>query len=209
MKIKVCGLRDPENIEAVAALSPDYLGFIFYAPSPRFADRLDPQLLNNVPPLIEKSAVFVDEDAATINALIEMYNFDAVQLHGSEDPDFCNALREQVTVFKAFALTGDFNFAVLNSYRNKVDFLLFDAKTPGYGGSGKTFDWALLNKYKLDIPFFLSGGISPDNIGEIKNISHPQFYGVDLNSKFETSPGIKDVAALEKAFNMIKQTIDK
>ena len=209
MKIKVCGLNYPENIEAVAALSPDYMGFIFYDKSPRFIDDLLVEALKSIPASIIKTAVFVNESAETINLLIDKYSFDAIQLHGSESPEFSNSFRNKVKVFKAFGLSDGFDFNQLNAYINKVDFFLFDTKTDIHGGSGNTFNWAILDQYKLDIPFFLSGGISPDNLEEVKNISHPQFYGVDLNSKFEIAPGIKNIEQLEKAFDIIKTYTDE
>jgi phosphoribosylanthranilate isomerase len=209
MKIKVCGLMDGENIKAVTALRPDYMGFIFYGPSPRFVSDLPAEVLDNIPPYIEKAAVFVNEKAETINALIHKYNFDIIQLHGSESVEFCASFKNKVTVFKAFGISGDFDFEQLKDYADSVDFFLFDAKTEIYGGSGNTFDWTVLDKYKLNVPFFLSGGISPDNLEDVKNIDHPQFYGIDLNSKFETAPGIKNIEQLEQAFETIKQTLYK
>jgi len=209
MKIKVCGLKDPENIKAVAALSPDYMGFIFYGPSPRFVDDLSAELLNNISASIYKTGVFVNESEENINKQIDKHNFNAIQLHGDESPEFCNSFKNKVIVLKAFGLHEDFDFEQLKAYSDSVDFFLFDTKTPIHGGSGKTFNWSVLGGYKLDVPFFLSGGISPDNIEEIKNIDHPQFYGIDLNSKFETAPGIKKIEQLEKAFDIIKQSIYK
>jgi len=206
MKIKVCGLKDPENIEAIAALAPDYMGFIFYAKSPRFAADPQIEILNNIPGYVYKTAVFVNENADTISALINKYNFDAIQLHGSEHPDFCASFKESVTVIKAFGVNKDFNFDDLNPYIDKVDYFLFDTKTDGYGGSGMSFDWSVLNKYKLEIPFFLSGGLSMENLEEVKKIEHPQFYGIDLNSKFEISPGLKNIEMLSRAFDTLKQT---
>jgi len=203
MKIKVCGLKDPENIKAVAALSPDYMGFIFYNKTPRFADELPVEILNTIPAHINKTAVFVDENAKTISALIDKYNFDFIQLHGSETPAFCKSLKDQAVVIKAFGVNSEFDFSQLSKYKNKVDLFLFDTKTEIHGGSGQSFDWSILDKYDMDIPFFLSGGLSLDNLDEVKNITHPQFYGVDLNSKFETAPGVKDIEKLEKAFHML------
>jgi phosphoribosylanthranilate isomerase len=205
MKIKICGLRDTENIKAVTALAPDYMGFIFYGPSPRFVADIPVDTLNNIPSGIKKTAVFVNESAENINTLLDKYNFDAIQLHGSERPEFCNSFRNKVQVLKAFGIDNTFDFHQLKAYIDKVDFFLFDTKTDSHGGSGKTFDWTILNKYKLDVPFFLSGGISPENLDEVKNISHPQFHGVDLNSKFETAPGLKNIAQLEKAFESLNK----
>ena len=205
MKIKVCGLRDPENIKAVAALSPDYIGFIFYGPSPRFVSGLSIDTLTDLPSAIQKTGVFVDEDADRIHQLIDHYNFDAIQLHGGETPEFCSLFRNKIQVIKAFGINEDFDFNQLTEYLGKVDFFLFDTKTTAHGGSGKTFDWVFLNNYKLEVPFFLSGGLSPDNITDVVNIHHPQFYGVDLNSRFETAPGLKNTEQLAIAFNTINQ----
>ena len=203
MKIKVCGLRDKDNIQAVAALVPDYMGFICYEPSPRYVKDISTDVLTDLPASVYKTAVFVNEKEETINALIDQFGFNAIQLHGSENPDFANSFRDKVSVFKAFGLNADFDFEQLNNYANKVDYFLFDTKTDLHGGSGKTFDWRVLDKYKLDTPFFLSGGLSLDNLEEVNTINHPQFYGVDLNSKFETSPGVKDIEKLKKAFDML------
>jgi len=204
MKIKVCGLKQPENIKAIAALNPDYVGFICYGRSPRYIDALEAAVPASIAENIQKTGVFVNEEAATINLLIDKYGFDTIQLHGDESPEFGAAFRNRVTVIKAFGVDNDFNFDQLQAYANKVDYFMFDTKTSGYGGSGKTFDWGILNNYKLDIPFFLSGGISLDNINEVKNIIHPQFYAVDLNSRFETEPGVKDLEKLKNAFDIIR-----
>ncbi|MCR8556355.1 phosphoribosylanthranilate isomerase [Mucilaginibacter sp. BJC16-A38] len=208
MKIKICGLRDPENIKAVAAMEPGYMGFIFYGPSPRFVGELQIEALESIPSTINKTAVFVNENAETINKIIDKYDFDFIQLHGDESPEFCKSLRDKAIVIKAFGVNNGFDFKQLTKYKNKVDMFLFDTKTDQHGGSGKTFDWSILDKYDMEIPFFLSGGISPENIEEVKYINHPKFYGIDLNSKFEISPGMKDIEKLEKAFNTIKQSAD-
>jgi phosphoribosylanthranilate isomerase len=209
MKIKVCGLKFMGNVEAVAALNPDFMGFIFYNRSPRFIDEVPGETLKNLPSSIIKTAVFVNETADTINTLIDQYHFNAIQLHGNESPDFCNSFRDKVNVIKAFGVNEGFDFDQLIDYTDKVDLFLFDTKTEVHGGSGKTFNWSVLDQYKLNIPFFLSGGLSLDNLEEIKSIRHPQFYGVDLNSKFEVSPGNKNIGQLEKAFDIIKQSIYK
>ncbi|MFB9845375.1 phosphoribosylanthranilate isomerase [Mucilaginibacter ginsenosidivorans] len=204
MRIKVCGLKHAENIGAVAALGPDYVGFICYAPSPRYASGLQDEILAALPEGIYKTAVFVNEDEEIITKLIDNYNFDAVQLHGNESPEFCELFRDKATVIKAFGIDEDFDFDRLVGYAGKVDYFLFDTKTPKHGGSGQSFDWRLLNGYKLNVPFFLSGGLSLDNLGEVKAIDHPQFFGVDLNSKFELEPGLKDIDKLKKAFEILK-----
>nr|MBB6148063.1 phosphoribosylanthranilate isomerase [Mucilaginibacter sp. SP1R1] len=204
MKIKVCGLKQPENIAAVAALGANYLGFICYGRSPRYIGALPVEVLAAIPASIHKTGVFVNETAQNINLLIDKYGFDTVQLHGDESPEFSNAFRNKVTVIKAFGVDNEFDFGQLENYANNVDYFMFDTKTSGYGGSGKTFNWDILNNYRLNVPFFLSGGISLDNLDEVKKISHPQFYAVDLNSRFETEPGIKNTDKLEQAFDIIK-----
>ena len=203
MKIKICGLRDPDNIKAVEALAPDYMGFICYDKSPRFIGAMDDDELVNISTGITKVGVFVDEDADSISKLIYKYKFDAIQLHGNESPEFCDMFKHEVQVIKAFGIDEHFDFAKLDAYKNNVNYFLFDTKTPVHGGSGQTFDWGILERYKLSVPFFLSGGLSPDNLEEVKNIKHPAFYGVDLNSKFEVSPALKDLDKLKQAFKKI------
>ena len=205
MKIKVCGLRDAENIKAVAALGPDYIGLIRYDRSPRYVSNLDEAGLEALPKAILKTGVFVNESAESIQQLIDKYGLNAIQLHGNESADFAAAFKNKVVVLKAFGVDENFDFKQLENYVGSVDFFLFDTRTAVHGGSGETFNWSILNSYKLDVPFFLSGGLSLDNLAEIKNIKHPQFYGVDLNSRFETSPGFKDIEKLTKAFAIIKQ----
>lgn len=207
MIVKICGLKNPENIKSIATLAPDYMGFIFYGPSPRFAGNLTVETLTDLPAAVQKTAVFVNEEEENIIDLIEKYHFDAIQLHGNESPGFCANFIGKVKVIKAFGLDNNFNFARLYTYVDKVDFFLFDTKTDLHGGSGKTFDWGVLDGYHLNVPFLLSGGIGLDNLNEVKNIKHPQFFGVDLNSKFETAPGMKDIEKLKKAFDIIKHSL--
>jgi phosphoribosylanthranilate isomerase len=205
MKIKICGLKHPGNIETIAALAPDYMGFICYPSSPRFiADNIQAEALAALPGNIYKTAVFVNESADSITKLIDTYNFGAIQLHGNERPEFCKSFKGKVVVIKAFGVDKGFDFEQLNQFVGSVEYFLFDTKTDKYGGSGKIFDWTLLDNYKLNIPFFLSGGLSLENLEEIKSINHPQFYGVDLNSRFEIEPGLKDIDQLKKAFDMLR-----
>jgi len=209
MKIKVCGLKEPENILAVAGLNPDYVGFIRYAKSQRFSEELPADILKQLTPDIIKTGVFVNESIDAINSLIKQYELGAVQLHGDETPKFCSEFKGKVEVLKAFGVDENFDFEALNDYAHSVDYFLFDTKTAAHGGSGKSFNWALLDNYRLDIPFFLSGGLSLENLEEIKNIKHPAFYGVDLNSRFETAPGLKDIDKLKQAFAMLHTTTNE
>jgi phosphoribosylanthranilate isomerase len=201
MKIKVCGMRSPENIAALTALSPDYMGFIFYAKSPRYVSDLS---LENLPASVEKVGVFVNEEIDKVHSLINKYGLNVVQLHGSENAAYCEMLRDKVTVFKAFGVDASFNFDQLKDYAASVDYFLFDTKTDAHGGSGRSFDWDVLNQYTMDIPFFLSGGLSLENLENVRLIKHPGFYGVDLNSRFETEPGVKDINKLSEAFKILR-----
>jgi phosphoribosylanthranilate isomerase len=205
MKIKICGLKDPENIAAITELGPDYMGFIYYDGSPRFVGDSVANVLKDIPESIYTTGVFVNEDDYTIARLIDEFGFDAIQLHGNEPAGFANRFKGKVQVIKAFGVDENFDFGQLNDYVDKVDYFLFDTKTDAHGGSGKTFNWDILDKYKLGVPFFLSGGLSLDNLEQVTKITHPQFYGVDLNSKFETAPGLKDIEKLKQAFSLLKQ----
>lgn len=202
LKIKVCGMKYADNISQLNTLQPHFMGFIFYPPSKRFVGLdFDKSVLKSVPNQIIKTGVFVNATEGEVLEFAQLYGMQAVQLHGSESPQFCAAIKASgLTLIKAFGIAVDFDWEQLSAYQNVVDYFLWDTQTEIHGGSGKQFDWHLLNNYKLNIPFFLSGGISLDNLDEVKKINHPQFFGVDLNSKFETEPGIKDIKKLEQAF---------
>src|SRR5579872_2964271 len=144
MKIKVCGLKYPGNISEVVMLNPDYVGFICYAPSPRYATELNTEILDTLPGTIYKTAVFVNEDPETVAKLIDNYKFDAIQLHGNESPEFCKSFKDKVAVIKAFGIGEGFDFERLKQFAGSVDYFLFDTKTDKHGGSGQTFDWSLL-----------------------------------------------------------------
>lgn len=204
MKIKVCGMKEAGNIQQLSELQPDYMGFIHYAKSPRYAGEVAEDTLSAVPASILKTLVVVNELLERVEELIQQHHFVAVQLHGAENPDYCRQLKDKVQVLKAFGINQEFNFAQLEPYKDVVNYFLFDTKVDTHGGSGQTFDWQLLNNYTLAVPFFLSGGLSLENIESVKQIKHPQFYGVDLNSRFETAPGIKDIHKLKQAFNILR-----
>lgn len=206
MKVKVCGLRETDNINAVVALQPDYIGFICYSRSPRYmVDELSAEDLKGVRDDVVKTGVFVNAVADVVDEHVNNYQFDAIQLHGNESPDFCRRFKGKVTVIKAFGVNELFDFELLEPYADSVDMFLFDTSTPQHGGSGEVFNWDILHKYHLNIPFMLSGGISLENIAEVKKIQHPQLYGVDLNSRFEDKPGLKNIDKLKEAFTIIKQ----
>ncbi len=198
--IKICGMREPDNIREASELKPDLLGFIFYRGSHRYAgELLDPGVLSAIPEHIKKTGVFVNSDFQEIISIAGKYSLDTLQLHGSETPDECFRLKEKgISIIKAFSIKESKDFSLCNNYVDSTDYLLFDTLSEKYGGSGLKFDWRLLDDYNLDIPFFLSGGISPDDIGNIMEITNDSFAGVDLNSRFEIKPGLKDIQALKK-----------
>lgn len=208
VKLKICGMKVPENIKSVAALAPDYMGFIFFRDSKRFIDGLTPSFVKDLPAGIKRVGVFVDEELNKVAQLAVLYGLNAVQLHGAESVKYCIALRgllanAGIELIKAFGVDNDFDFEKLNSYSGIVDYFLFDTQTPGHGGSGKTFNWALLEKYTLDKPYFLSGGIGLDSIEQLKQIKDSRLYGIDINSRFEIAPGLKDMDKLKEFKNKI------
>jgi phosphoribosylanthranilate isomerase len=205
LKIKVCGMREAANIAAVADLHPNYMGFIFYEKSPRYINSVSAELIKYVPASIKTTGVFVDEDLEKLMQIVLKNNLKAVQLHGKENVAYCQEIKSTgVEVIKAFGVDENFDFNQLNDYKNAIDYFLFDTQTVAHGGSGKVFDWQLLVNYKLDKPYFLSGGIGLEQLEEIKKIKDPRLYAVDVNSKFETSPGLKNVDELKEFLEKIK-----
>ncbi len=205
LRIKICGLRDPDNIEDILELRPDYVGFIFYPKSSRFiGDKLPKTIMEEIEEA-KKVGVFVDESYADIQAAIDKYDLDVVQLHGNELPELCAEVQNYgVDVIKAISIDENFNFKILKVYERAVDFFLFDTKGELPGGNGVPFDWEILSKYKGRVPFFLSGGISPDHADAINEFEHPRLIGIDLNSKFEVKPGVKNVELLENFFDQVR-----
>lgn len=213
MIIKVCGMKEAENIRQLAGLEVDYMGFIFYSGSKRFAGSLDKDALRSLPGSIKKTGVFVNEDIDIVLDKVISYQLDAVQLHGNESPEYCETLQKlfdrvkterRVELIKAFGIFSGFDFADIQAYTGKVAYFLFDTKTTDHGGSGMAFDWSILKEYTSPTPYFLSGGLSPENISSISSITDERLYGVDLNSKFEIEPGIKDIGKLKLAFQLIQ-----
>lgn len=209
MLIKVCGMREPDNIRWVAEAGADWMGFIFYARSPRFAGSLSPDEISKEravrePPV--RVGVFVD---ATPEYMMEMgnkYALGYLQLHGNESPDTCYALQKRgYAVIKAFSIVDKEDLKLTADYEGRADYFLFDTKCNGYGGSGKQFDWSVLTAYKGQTPFLLSGGINPDSVEAIRNFHHPKLAGLDLNSGFETAPGLKDIEKLKTFIDKIKK----
>ncbi|WP_207425310.1 phosphoribosylanthranilate isomerase [Pedobacter sp. SYSU D00535] len=199
-------MREPSNINDLANLRPDYMGFIFYPASKRFVEALDLETLAHLPSSIKKTGVFVNSSLAEVEAKAEEFKLDALQLHGQESPEFCSVLKNKgFEVIKAFGVDPDFQFTVLDSYTKAVDYFLFDTKTVAHGGSGETFNWSLLTKYQLNVPYFLSGGLSAENVLEVITLDDDRLYAVDLNSRFEVRPGLKNIELLGSVIDKLKQ----
>jgi indole-3-glycerol phosphate synthase len=197
-RLKVCGMTDADEMRLAAGMGAHYVGMIFYGPSPRFCeDRLcgdEVRKLENV----SRVGVFVNATPDDILDRVERYGLDMVQLHGEESPELCRALRARIPVIKAFRIRSTEDLATAEAYSEVADYFLFD--TPGslYGGNGSRFDWSLLEAYRGNVPFFLSGGIGPDSVAALKAFSHPLFFGIDINSRFETRPGIKNMEEIKR-----------
>lgn len=207
MKVKICGMREEQNIQEVLLANPDYLGFIFYPKSKRYVgDDFCEEYLDSIPNHIDKVAVFVNESLEKIIEICNKYSFDCIQLHGSESAPFIQNLKQKldVKVIKAFGVDERFDFRPLEEYLSEVDYFLFDTKTKQHGGSGRTFDWELLNQYDGNKPFFLSGGLGNENIQEALKVKHHSLVGFDLNSGLESSPGKKDVQKVKTILETIR-----
>ena len=199
MKLKVCGMKYEQNIKDVAQLHPDYMGFIFYEKSPRYFNGNLPIL----PKSTQKVGVFVNAFLDDILDKIRRYNLQFVQLHGNESPNFCKALKKtSVKVIKVFSISDDFNFDTIKPYESVCDYFLFDTKGKYHGGNGIAFDWNLLKNYPSKKPFFLSGGIGVEEIEKIKKMNLP-IHAIDVNSKFEIEPGLKNLQLIKELQNEI------
>lgn len=200
MKIKVCGMKHPENIESVGRLPLSFMGFIFYDKSPRYADVLDRNDLAVLSEDIKRVGVFVNADFEFIKEKAKKYNLDFLQLHGQESAHYCQQITSElnIPIIKAFNVSDPLDFDQTKAYEDVCEYFLFDTKTSQHGGSGLKFDWNILNNYRGQKPFFLSGGISAIDADSIKQLNHPKLYALDLNSKFELEPGLKDAQLLDE-----------
>ena len=194
-------MKFPENIKELVSLPIDMMGLIFYEKTKRYAGNLPASELRIVPSHIQKVGVFVNASKEDIFEKIKEYDLQIVQLHGEESPDFCKEIKKMgVKVIKSFSIEGIDDFKQLHLYENVCDYFLFDTKTPLYGGSGNKFDWEILSLYDGQKPFILSGGIGLEDVELIKKFQHSKLYGIDLNSRFEISPGEKDIGKLREFF---------
>lgn len=202
--IKVCGMTDPENIKQLVRLPIQYIGFIFYEKSKRFVGDLNIAELN-IPSRIKKVGVFVGSPLDEVEHLAKKHELGVLQIHGEESAAYCKEAKERtgLPVIKAFGVDEAFDFKTLAPYYGKVDYFLFDTKTAQYGGSGERFDWSLLKGYHLDTPYFLSGGIDADSIKTIHSIDDDRLKVIDINSRFEVKPGVKNITEIQHALKTI------
>jgi len=197
MLVKVCGMRSLPQIDSLSK-NADFIGFIFYEKSSRYVQTTHDNGHS------KKVGVFVNESIPNILEKVKSEALDYVQLHGSENADFCEEIQKTIPVIKAFGIDESFQFSILKSYSGYVSYFLFDTKTEQHGGSGNQFNWKLLQSYKLETPFFLSGGINPTSIEDLKKISHPKLIGIDINSGFEISPANKNVEKIKLFIDEVK-----
>ena len=207
MKLKVCGMRDPDNVrELYSQINPDWMGLIFYPPSPRYVDDIYSDALKDIH--VKKVGVFVDMDWQGIKDKVSTFGLSALQLHGEESVEQVKRIKEKIglPIIKAISVNEKVIWEDLKPYLPFVDYFLFDTFTQLYGGSGKTFNWELLMEYPYDKPFLLSGGLSFDHAELIKNFQQkiPQMAGIDINSKFEIEPGLKDIEMIHLLKKIIK-----
>lgn len=217
MNIKVCGITQLKQLQQLDGLDIDFAGLNFYKGSPRYVgDKISAEQIKEADFDIKKVGVFVDASYDDIMTIVGDYNLDIVQLHGNETPDLCGELSSDIEVIKVFRV-GNNNTNIddlVKEFDDVCDYYLFDnAPQPvmkereelaAYGGTGKQFDWNILTKARIEKPFFLSGGIGPDDVKKIKAFAHPDFFAIDINSKFETAPGVKDMAKLLKFVKDLK-----
>ena len=204
MIIKVCGMRDGDNIREVEQLSIDWMGFIFYTKSSRYVSEVPAYL----PTKCKRVGVFVDASTDEIIKKIHDFSLDMIQLHGNESPEqisHLSPLTNHLSIIKAFNIATAEDLKSTASYTGLADYFLFDTKGPSVGGNGEKFDWSVLSNYEGDTPFLLSGGIGPDDAERILDYHHPKCIGIDLNSQFELAPGLKDVTTLSRFLNKIDQ----
>ena len=208
MYIKVCGMRDAQNIRDVEALGVDLMGFIFYDKSPRNVETKPDYL----PEGCHRVGVFVNSAVEDIVSRVKDFGLTFVQLHGDETPAFVLSLRKSleaeglatVKIVRSIAVASRSQVMKAQIWDGYVDGILFETPTAGYGGSGISFDWSLLSSYRGKTPFFLAGGIGMECLPELREFRHPRWLGIDLNSRFEISPGMKDIAKLQQFIKEIK-----
>ena len=200
--IKVCGMREAENIREVEALGIDMMGFIFWPKSSRCVS----QRPDYLPKHVKRVGVFVNEDPEQVKRLAADYRLDYIQLHGQESPEqisHLSPLTSHLSIIKAFNIATSEDLLQTKPYEGVANLFLFDTKGKSVGGNGEKFDWDVLDAYHGSTPFLLSGGIGPDDAERVNAFHHPKCIGIDLNSRFELSPGLKDVNKLKEFLKFV------
>lgn len=197
--IKVCGMREEQNISDLEKLDIDWMGMIFWSGSKRYVSRPPSRL----PQRLKKVGVFVDASLDDIRQHVSDYQLDIIQLHGHETPAFLEALKP-LTLIKAFNIADASDLEKTKAYEGIADYFLFDTKGKIVGGNGEKFDWTVLTAYEGSTPFLLSGGIGPDDVQKVKQFHHHKCIGIDLNSRFESAPGLKDIVQLQTFIKQIR-----
>ncbi len=206
MQLKICGIINTETIRELIPLNPSRLGFIFYHRSPRYVyGKLIEQGLSEIPGHIKKTGVFVNAETEEIEQILGQFQLDSIQLHGSETPEFCMHFRNKTEVIKTISISDESSFETAALYQDACDLFLFDTQSEKFGGTGKAFNWQWLEGYTLNTPFYLSGGISLENFAGIKKIKNNRLIGIDVNSRFETAPGVKDVVKIKQLIALMEE----
>jgi phosphoribosylanthranilate isomerase len=203
MIVKVCGLRQPQNILDIVDVGVDWIGFNFYPLSPRYM-QTPPQELRNIDNAT-KVGVFVNADLEYILKMKETYSLDFAQLHGDETLEVCKEINQFIPIIKVFRIHDQFDFSTVSDYAFAA-YYLFDTDSKAYGGSGHKFDWSLVFNAMVNRPYLIGGGITPQDIKAFAKMKQTGFVGVDINSKFEIEPGLKDVQVVQNAIWELKST---
>jgi phosphoribosylanthranilate isomerase len=204
LRLKICGMRDPENIRKVASMGPDYMGFIFYEGSSRYVGK-DFILPESITFGVTRVGVFVNSPVEEMIRTAQSYGLTHLQLHGDEPVESCQVLTDRgLKVIKAFSVDDSFDFKNTQPYGRAVDFFLFDTKGKNYGGNARAFDWTILDRYDQEKPFFLSGGLSFENVHETRRLMNMNIHALDVNSGVESAPGVKDVEKVKKIYDYVR-----
>jgi len=199
-------MREPGNIQELTVYEPDFMGFIFYPGSKRFVLDPDPVIFGKIPVGIRKVGVFVNETTEKIKQIVTDLKLDLVQLHGDETPGDCMVLKNSgIPVMKAFRISDTIDQEMLKDFDDSCEYFLFDTGGSGFGGTGKQFDWGVLESIRLTKLFFLSWGIGPEDIAAILDLNLPAMAGIDINSRFEIEPGLKDLDKVSDFIQSIRR----
>lgn len=206
INIKVCGMRDVSNIRNLVKLHPDYIGFIFYSGSERFVgDNFDLGILDYIPESIKRVGVFVKAGKDYILDKTDTFGLSLIQLHGGESSAFCRELSHTgIPIIKVFSINEGFNFDSINPFKPSCKYFMFDTECKTYGGSSRKFNWNSLSQYDNEKPVFLSGGIGPEDADPIKELNNLNIHAVDINSRFEEAPGLKNISKIAEFIKKIK-----